>query len=516
MVPPMLALWGWVIVTVILFRALRPAQALVCCLLGAYLFLPVKASFDLPGLPTFNKHSLPAIVAAVMTATVAARVAGRPWSTAAQGTGRILPGWTPGHPLMRALFVVAVLSVGLSALVNNDTLVYGPTVRRGLGPYDAGSMVLAMAVALLPFLLGRRMLADEAGRRVLLWGLCLFASVYAALALFEVRMSPQLNMMVYGFRPSAWIQHLRGNGYRPMVFLEHGLRLGIFLTMATLVACGLSRIDRRRRTVCLLAAAWLFGTLVLSKNLGALAIGLLLVPVALFLSTRLQIVIAAALAGTVLFYPLLRSADLIPTDRVVGLFEKFSGEDRAGSLKYRLVNEDILLEKAMQRPVLGWSSFARNRVFDPETGRDLSVTDGVWVIVIGESGLIGYMGKFGLLTVPILMLARRPRQVEASTAVLALVMVANLSDMIPNSSLTPITWLIAGALSGRLEQAPASARAAAETAADPPARGRLARTRGRAPSDEGSDIPEDSPPQPAMRATPYTRQTTLHSRSRRG
>jgi len=508
MVPPMLALWSWVIVTVILFRVLRPAGALVACLLGAYLLLPTRTSFDLPLMPTLNKHSLPAIVATVMTATVAAGVQ-RPRPAGAEGAGRILPGWFPGNIWIRLLFLVAVLSVGLSALVNNDTLVYGPTVRRGLGPYDAGSMVLAMAVTLLPFLLGRKMLADETGRRVLLWGLCLSASAYAFLALFEVRMSPQLNMMVYGFRPSAWIQHLRGNGYRPLVFLEHGLRLGIFLTMATLVACGLSRIDRRRRIVCLLAAAWLFGTLVLSKNLGALAIGLLLVPVALFLSTRLQIVAAAVLAGTVLFYPLLRSADLIPVDQVVGLFEKYSSANRIGSLNYRLKNEDILLDKAMQRPALGWSTFARNRVFDPETGRDISVTDGVWVIVIGESGLIGYMAQFGLLTVPILLLVRRPRQVEPSTALLALALVANLADMIPNSSLTPISWLIAGTLAGRLEQARAPAAAAAGPTTDPPARNRPPRLR-------GGQAAEEEAPLPAMRTTPYTRQTTLHSRSRRG
>ncbi|OLS42301.1 hypothetical protein BV509_21250 [Rhodovulum sulfidophilum] len=505
----MLALWSWVIVTVILFRALRPAQALVACLLGAYLFLPTRTSFDLPLLPTLNKHSLPAIAAAVMTAIVASQAASRPWSAAAQSAGRILPGWIPGNPWTRVLFLVAVLSVGLSALVNDDTLVYGPTVRRGLGPYDAGSMVLTMAVTLLPFVLGRRILADEAGRQVLLWGLCLSASAYAALALFEVRMSPQLNMMVYGFHPSSWIQHLRGNGYRPLVFLEHGLRLGIFLTMGTLIACGLSRIERRRRILCLLLAAWLFGTLVLAKTVGALAIALLLIPVALFLGTRLQIIAAAVLAGTVLFYPLLRSADLIPVDQVVGLFEKYSSADRVGSLNYRLKNEDILLDKAMQRPILGWSTFARNRVFDPETGRDLSVTDGVWAIVIGESGLIGYMAQFGLLTVPILLLARRPRQVEATTALLALALVANLADIIPNSSLTPVTWLIAGTLAGRLEQARAPAAAAAGPTTDPPAPNRPPRLR-------GGQAAEEEAPLPAMRATPYTRQTTLHSRSRRG
>ncbi|ARC90811.1 hypothetical protein [Rhodovulum sp. MB263] len=508
MVPPMLALWGWVIVTVILFRMLRPAQALVACLLGAYLLLPTRTGFDLPLLPALNKHSLPAIAAAVMTMIVATG-ASRPRPAGAGNGSQILPGWIPGNIWIRLLFLVAVLSVGLSALVNDDTLVYGPTVRRGLGPYDAGSMVLAIAVTLLPFVLARRLLADEAGRRVLLWGICLSASAYAALALFEVRMSPQLNMMVYGFNPASWIQHLRGGGYRPLVFLEHGLRLGIFLTMAVLIACGLSRTDRRHRLPCLLAAGWLFGTLVLAKTVGALSIALLLIPVALFLGTRLQIIAAAVLAGTVLFYPLLRSADLIPTERVLGLFEKYSNEDRVGSLKYRLKNEDILLDKAMQRPALGWSSFARNRVFDPKTGRDISVTDGIWAIVIGENGLIGYMAQFGLLTVPILLLVRRPRQVEPSTALLALALAANLADIIPNSSLTPVTWLIAGALAGRLEQARIAVPAATGTASDPPARDRPSRLR-------GGQAADGNPPLPAMRVTPYTRQTTLHSRSRRG
>jgi protein gp37 len=64
---------------------------------------------------------------------------------------------------------------------------------------------------------------------------------------------------------------------------------------------------------------------------------------------------------------------------------------------------------------------------------------------------VGYLACFGLLCFP-LFASLGIRDVKGKaplvTATLMIILVVNLLDLIPNSSLTPITWLIAGALSG--------------------------------------------------------------------
>src|SRR5690606_33759817 len=127
------------------------------------------------------------------------------------------------------------------------------------------------------------------------------------------------------------------------------------------------------------------------------------------------------------------------------------GEDRAASLQFRLDNEDALAEKARQQPLLGWGAWGRNRVTD-ELGEDESVTDGLWIIVFGQRGLVGIVG----LTVAMLggawLVAWRlkgRKLVEASWApaaamvvIVGLVMIDNLF----NAMLNPVYTLAAGGL----------------------------------------------------------------------
>lgn len=106
-------------------------------------------------------------------------------------------------------------------------------------------------------------------------------------------------------------------------------------------------------------------------------------------------------------------------------------------------------------------------VYDPETGKNLTVTDGRWIIVIGIYGWCGYIVEFGLLTLPLLLVARRVGRMEAARispylGPLALILGINMIDMLPNAPLTPFTWLLAGALIGHAEALKAGRTAGAE------------------------------------------------------
>jgi hypothetical protein len=249
-----------------------------------------------------------------------------------------------------------------------------------------------------------------------------------------------------------WVQHVRNDGFRPLVFLNHGLWLAIFMAVCCVAAVAYIRLTPpSRRLRAMIAALWLLVILVSMNSLGGLLIAVILIVPAFFLTGRMQMWIATGLVSVVLIYPMMRGANLIPTQLALSVAEDISAE-RSSSLDFRFRNEDLLLSKSQQRPLFGWGSWGRNQVFD-ENGTDISVTDGSWIILIGSNGWIGYLTKFGLLCIPMILLTlnRRRYPTDLATAAIMMMLCGNLLDLIPNATLTPITWLLAGALIGRLE-----------------------------------------------------------------
>ena len=442
MVPPLLALFAWPLISIVFFQRLRLPLAILVTILGGYLLLPSRISLDLPLLPELDKTSIPAITALVLALIFTKDDR----SSDARPVGLI-----PRHPAALALLGLLVLGSVMTVLTNGDALTYGFRTLPGLRLYDAASTVLSAMMVVIPLVLARRYLADPAALRLFLGVICGAAVAYAFLALFEVRMSPQLHTWVYGYFPHGWRQHVRGGGFRPVVFLGHGLILGIFLTMSLLATVGMMRVDARRRGLFLGAALWLGLTLLLSRNLGALMIATVLLPVILFLSVRGQLLAAAIIAGVFLTYPVMRVAQVLPFEQVL-TFAADVDPARAGSFMTRLENEERMLAKASERPLFGWGGWGRSRVY-AEDGSDITIADGAWVIILGVHGWVGYLARFGLVAVPVflLLLRRRRYDVGMETSVLTVVLAANLIDLVPNSAIMPLTWMLAGALWGRLE-----------------------------------------------------------------
>ena len=443
----------WPLVTIVLFRMTSPTRAAVISIVFGYLFLPVQTRFNLPLLPAYDKDlaaGLPALIMLMILSGSQRRT---------DPTNMVVTqGWLPQVPLLKLCFIVLLASPFVTSLVNNQPVVSGGRVLQALGPYDAASAALSASVTLIPFLIARKFLAHPRDHAMLLGVLCLAGLIYSLPTLFEVRMSPQLNRMVYGISPN-WLMSQRGGGYRPSVFMGHGLRLGIFLAVATLATLGFLRTRTGASKLRLyVAAAWLLVTLVLCKSLGALQIAAALAPVILFLNVRIQLLVAASLAALVLLFPMARSTGIFPVDTVTQTVAALADEDRQRSLNFRFKNEDILLDHASKRPLFGWGGWGRARVYD-ENGNSAVTTDGLWIIIFGEGGWVRYLSQFGLMTFPIILLALRRRRLEVTfaTSALALVLVANLIDLIPNSGMSSLVWLAAGAIAGRLDLAHSSA-----------------------------------------------------------
>jgi hypothetical protein len=215
--------------------------------------------------------------------------------------------------------------------------------------------------------------------------------------------------------------------------------------------------------------------LVLCKSLGSVIYALALLPVVLLLGPKMQIRIALAFAALAILYPLLRGAGLVPVEAILDQARAIS-EARAQSLGFRFQNEELLLERAGEKPLFGWGGWGRNKVFNPEIDRE-AVADGRWVIVIGIYGWLGYIVEFGLLGLPLLLLARRMggagARLSPHAGPLALILGINMIDLLPNATLIPFTWLLAGALLGHAEALKAgqgAERPEAEPARAPPRR----------------------------------------------
>jgi hypothetical protein len=432
-----LALWPFV--SIALFRTQPPGRAIIGSFLIAYLFLPpLPTGFDLPLMPQMNKDTLPAVVAFALCFMM---------------YGRKMK-FLPEHRLARVLIILFVFSPLVTAMTNPEPVFFGRFFIQGLGLKEGLSMALSNAIVIIPFVLAMNFLRNEKDLRDILLAFVVAGLIYSLPMLFEVRMSPQLNTWIYGFFQHSFGQMMRDGGFRPIVFLYHGLWVAFFCFTAVIAAMALYRDEAARRRPAMkymMAGLYLFAVLVLCKSLGSLIFAVLLVPAVLFLKTRWQLRIAAAMVVLALAYPVLKGNYLVP-ERELIQFAYSINPERAGSLQFRLMNEAILLERANAKPALGWGSFGRGLIHG-EDGRVLTIPDGRWVITLGTFGWVGYVAEFGLLALPVLLLLIHARGMTAGQLSpifggIALILGANMIDMLPNATLTPLTWLMSGAVLG--------------------------------------------------------------------
>ncbi len=286
---------------------------------------------------------------------------------------------------------------------------FAASIANGLGAYDGGSAVFEETMQWgAPYLLGRVYFARPRHVAEFATAIVAAALVYAPLCLWEVRMSPQLHYQTYGFSTFSFIQTIRFGGFRPNVFMSHGLMLGMFMSSATLIALWLWRTRTRIAVlglplgpVCVVLVV----TTVLCKAAGAIV--LLLVGFVVLEGTRWIRTTALVLALLAIppAYCAARLSGWTGKD-LVALAGDAIGKERAQSLDFRIVMENQLFVKALERPWLGWGRWGRSRVYD-HSGRDVSITDGMWIIALGVTGFMG-LGGLGLaLGTPAVALLRR-------------------------------------------------------------------------------------------------------------
>jgi len=240
-----LIMYGWIPIVLYMYVQFPPRRAVIIGMLGAWLLLPL-ASYILPGIPIYTKMS--AACYGILLATVL------------YDFGRLSKyrfSWIDIPMLLWCL------SPFPSSLTNN------------LGLYDGFSAAFGQTVTWgFPYFVGRIYLNGFSGLRDLALGTFFGGLVYVPLCLYEIRLTASLHTRIYGFGGTGrgFEQAIRYGGYRPSVFMEHGLMVGVWMMTASLVGIVLWRAGVIK-TLWNIPVSWLIGllviTFVLVKSTGA-------------------------------------------------------------------------------------------------------------------------------------------------------------------------------------------------------------------------------------------------------
>jgi len=427
-----LVMYGWIPIVLYLFMRYSPQQAVIISFTVAWLFLP-QASIVLPSIPDYTKMS--ATCYGILLAT---------FVFDASRFSTFKPGWIDG---LMALYCVSPF---ISSMTN------------GLGAYDGFSSSLEQVVSWgLPYWFGRLYLGNLSGMKQLAIAIFAGGLTYIPFTLYESRFSPQLHRMVYGYHARAdFSQTMRMGGYRPTVFMAHGLAVGAWMMAAALVGIWLWKSgvlkkfwDKPMKTLVPIMVISFLNC----RSTGAyllLVFGLII----LFLGSKLKTYIPLILL--VLFictYLYMGATGYITPDRrasIEAFITKTLNAERAQSLAFRLENEELLSEKARQRPIFGWGGWGRARVYD-DYGKDISVTDSLWIIAFGNQGAFGLVTLFSTMIVPSFLLctSRYPPKVwahplAAPAVCVAVVTVLFALDCVLNAMPNPIFTLSSGGIAG--------------------------------------------------------------------
>lgn len=433
-----IVLFGWIPLILALFAVLKPHRAAIAGFLLAWMFLPWHV-YVFTGIPNYSR-------------------------TSATCLGVLLGILIFDRPVLKTFRFKPVDLPILGVCV----VPFFTSVANGLGAYDGLSALLDKTLLWgVPWFIGRLYLSKPEHMRDMVLGICIGGLIYIPFVVYEFIMSPRLHRMVYGFHAHLFAQAKRGTGYRPVVFMQHGLMTAMWLMSATF--CGfvlaVSGYFRERypkqQTLWYGGVAALLITTVLNRSAGAffllfLAIGIFSAARALRQRGPMLITIVIAL-----LYMSTRATGLWDGQNLIDQAEQMTDAERAGSLEFRIHMETILIEHALDRPLLGWGRWRRSFVTDDD-GRIISVPDGLWVLVLGQEGLLGLLFTTLTLVVPILVFLKQAppatwsRPGNIALMALPILLGIYLVDNLLNNMFNPAFLLTAGGLAGYIPTAPAA------------------------------------------------------------
>ncbi len=419
-----LALIGFVPLSLVLFAFMPARRAVMSCYIAGWLFLP-NSGFHFSGVPDYNKQ------AAIALGTI---------------LGVLVFDF---NKLVRFRPSVVDIPMGMFCLWPMFSyLNQGHGLETGLN-----WVIFHLNLWGIPYLFGRLYFGDQEGLRDLAIGVFVGGLVYAPLCWLEVRISPQVSRIVYGQGLTALTQHIRYGGYRPLLFMQHGLMVSLWMATTTVVGFWLWRcktiIKIGPLPMKFLVPFMLITTIFACKSgngVFALFLGVASFVLGVNLKSPVFILILALVPPS---YILLRTTGIWSGDNVIALIEAFD-EERAGSLNVRMVQEDVYTKNARRQFLFGWAG--PGMIPRDENGQKLTRgNDSFWIITFSMYGVVSLVSIFVVLVAAPTAWAlaqdvRFPTPLSAPGAGLALMVVIFAIDCLANGMIIPIFLIAAGAL----------------------------------------------------------------------
>ncbi|HEC58024.1 hypothetical protein LCGC14_0480260 [marine sediment metagenome] len=430
----------WPFMAIYLYQTRTIQVATIWVILGGFMFLPVGTDVDLPFIPAFGKNSIPVISAMIGC-----------WFVVKKPVH-----YFKNKGLTKLLVLMLIIGPFITVMNNQEAVIVSDRFLPGLSMHDAFSTVVNQMLLITPFFMGWQFFRTYQNHLLIFKIIVVAGLFYSILILFEIRMSPQLHTWVYGYFPHSFAQQARGGGFRAVVFMGHGLLVAFFSAVVFISATALWTNNKKIRQFSpVVVSYYLLMVLILCKSLASLLYGIFGLIIIKLAKPRTQIRVALILAALALFYPTMSIMKVFPHHELIEVARTISPE-RASSLDYRFKNESILLARGREKFFFGWGGWGRNRVYNEATGKDESVTDGRWIITFGQFGFFGFIAEFGLLAITIIRASQAAKIVKSKEELVllsahALLVGLIMIDQLPNASLAPWLWLLAGILLGRAE-----------------------------------------------------------------
>ncbi|PKL39697.1 MAG: hypothetical protein CVV44_05600 [Spirochaetae bacterium HGW-Spirochaetae-1] len=424
LVPVMM--WGWIPFTIFLFRRFTIQKAILISVIGGVLFLPVT-EYDLPMIE-YEKNT------AIALSLLGGIIFSGKFSDITFRPGKI------DIPIITYCIISPLLSI----------------FANGLGVYNAVAAAVQTSLDWgIFYLAGRMFFTDKVALRHLVGGIIIGGLIYAPLALFEVRMSPQLSIIVYGFFPSSFLQQIRYGGFRPIVFMTHGLMVSLWMAATFTVSFWLFRakeITEINKIPMILVVLLLLITTVLCKSANGfvfIILGILSYYLCKILKSTMMLKIIILVIP---LYLILRVSGVLPTETLIDYLAKIFDAERIESLSVRLFQEEVFGRKALEHPLLGWGWMDFAWPLDPFTGINaVRMIDAYYIIIFGVRGFLGLASLYAvLLSGPWIIMKFKNTYIDAM--VLSIIVIFFAIDTLINGMINPVYILIAGALIGFSEK----------------------------------------------------------------
>lgn len=424
-----IALLGYIPISLLFFAVLPAPRAVASVLIMGWLFLPPAVRFPMPGLPDYDKYFAIAFAAA--------------FGALVFDSKRVLsfrPAW---YDIPMLLFTVLP---GLSSISN------------GLGINDCLSTIFRQTTYFaIPYALARVYFANLAGLRDLMLVIFVSGLIYLPFVAYELRFSPQLNRLLYGYHQHSFGQTRRFGGWRPMVFMQHGLMLSLWMCSATVAGLLLWMSGSVRKLFSIpigVLVVALAAVSIACRSFGAMALMVMAMVVA-YVARQLKLPILVSLLALVpVLYVGVRATEIWDGSHLVAATNSIAGSERAGSLDFRFRSENILNDRAWQRPLLGWGGHNRNRGEADDAAAQRLIVDSWWIILFGQRGLLGLGTWLLAMVLPIVLFIHRWKVWAVwhpwlmPGLGLCLITLVFVIDCMFNAMLNPLYVVCAGALAG--------------------------------------------------------------------